>query len=271
MRVAALVAVAAAAVVCGASRENKTLTVFLHVPTSGGRTLSDLNNHVVPTHATGSSFELDERSFEAIRRVCRWPSRDVWLQGHLSLRDVRRLGPPPRDRLVRFVVVVREPLQRARSWLLHEAPDWLWAEFGRLRPGDVGSRFLRREVQNRLAYQIGDAADVTLRDAHAGRVMERARSVLRDATVLYMHEISVWLATVSACTGRTARPVSSRFRVPRRLEPRHLRVLRELNTLDLELVAWLQRTKPTSDEWTCLVSRNLPETRDPRDRDSPST
>ena len=79
------------------------------------------------------------------------------------------------------------------------------------------------------------------------------------------------LATVSACTGRTARPVSSRFRVPRRLEPRHLRVLRELNTLDLELVAWLQRTKPTSDEWTCLVSRNLPETRDPRDRDSPST
>ena len=228
------------------------LRVFLHVPTSGGRTLSDLANDVVPTWGTGIKHDFDAADRKLLAEACAWPTLDVFLHGHLCMNDVLRFGTQPCGRRrTTFVVVLREPLRRGASWLLHEAPKWLYDEF---KAGEAAwSDFLRQEIENRLVFQIADETLYHKRDANASRVLRVAKAVLAEATVLYLSEVDAWMPAVAACAGRRSKHVKSRHLQDfRSLDDADRANVARLNALDVDLFAWVRDRKPHSDRWACL-------------------
>lgn len=228
------------------------LRVFLHVPTSGGRTLSDLANDVVPTWGTGLRTDFGEGDLEDLKKACEWPTFDVFMHGHLSMNDVLKFGDKPCGRRkTKFVVVVREPVGRTTSWLVHEAPQWLYDEFkgGRDRMSD----FLLQEIENRLTYQVSDDAVYSRRDRNESRVLAKAKDVLFLNTVLYLDDIDTWMPDVGKCSGRRSKHVKSRhLQDARALDAADRANVAALNALDTALFAWIKRLKPHSDKWICL-------------------
>ena len=228
-----------------------TATFFYHVPTSGGRSLASVMDKMGPSVRLVNmglivNAEDTPRMKPSLISACNDTTvQDVFVYGHYLARD--NLETLCRPRKIRYVVVLREPVQRVTSWILNQATDELRDQFMR----NVTNELNTANIANRVTYQLGGNADELRQQSNATSVYAAAMRRLDQCHVLFMSDMRDWLDDLGKCVSlnlvphiRTERKAG--VKQNRTLTSEQHRRIVQLNQLDLKLYAEMQRKHKAS-------------------------
>eukprot|EP00038_Savillea_parva_P026467 m.54415 g.54415 ORF g.54415 m.54415 type:complete len:313 (+) comp7524_c0_seq1:371-1309(+) len=228
-----------------------TATFFYHVPTSGGRSLASVMDKMGPSvrlvnMGLYTNAEDTPRMTPSLISACNDTTvQDVFVYGHYLARD--NLETLCRPRRIRYVVVLREPVQRVTSWVLHQATDELRDQFMR----NVTNWLNTANIENCVTYQLGGNTDEFRQRSNATSVYAAAMRRLNQCHVLFMSDMRDWLDDLGKCVSlnlvphiRTERKAG--VKQNRTLTSEQHRRIVQLNQLDLKLYAEMQRKHKAS-------------------------
>lgn len=184
-------------------QQERWLTLFWHIPQSGGRSFASVLHNITQVVSVGDVDDVQASRNDALyerRRqlaiACASDSQDVTLDGHYSSVDVPMYQQDCAGRQIRHIVVLREPLERTSGLLVHHAAPTVWQKF---EAGEDDADLTQR-LEDRAVFQLGaDAATVPREGVHVAFTEALAR--LETSLVLFTAEMDDWLGQLARCAG----------------------------------------------------------------------
>lgn len=231
-----------------AEEQSQPLYIFMHIPVAGGRSVSGALRRTLGgvTELRGgpgpgsSSSDWTKEVADGFSEACS-NSHVHMIAGHVSLKEVE---PFLRDckRPTRIVAIMRNPMERSRSWLLHQTKTTELNAF-KERKHSVEER---TNIANRMTYQLGDFARLEKRSINGADVLNRAKDTLSKAFfVLFTESLDTDFEAFSKKAGlkHVSLPHvdSDHQKKKAELTTDDEEVVKTMNTLDFELYDWAKK------------------------------
>ena len=218
------------------SNKPSTATFFYHVPTTGGRSLvGAMKTLGVAYVQMGNVQDVKDSAFDAVlRAACKSNRSDVFVDGHYSLESnlAARLCP---TRKVRNVVLLREPISRAISWIEHQmqtSKSWPSS-------ADSDDKSVLINIENRFTFQLGGAAHVYPRPSDATRQYAAAQSLIKRSHVLFTPDLDEAIRLLfQRCDKKNGTVPHVKSPPKRKVTPAMRERIVALNKLDIALYKW---------------------------------
>jgi len=219
----------------------KPLYIHLHIPTSGGRsfdnTVENAGWKLQPPPGGYKVHDWTSEDAAFLIKACDDDTIDM-ISGHVSFKEIEPiLQSGTCNRPTRIITVLREPVQHGESWLKHQCSDDAFSSF-RHRKHNFN---VLQNIENRMAYQLGDFSKLDRRSQKTSDVLERAKETLDSSFFVffldkYENDFDAFSKEVGLKDVKL--PHVESHKNPRTLNASDEEEINKLNALDIELYKW---------------------------------